>query len=44
MTYVRKIAGNVRGTVSNHIINKVRGINRVLYDISGKPLATIEWA
>ncbi|MBN1924776.1 MAG: glutamine-hydrolyzing GMP synthase [Prolixibacteraceae bacterium] len=29
--------------VSNEIINKVRGINRVVYDISSKPPATIEW-
>jgi GMP synthase (glutamine-hydrolysing) len=31
------------GVVSNRIINEVRGINRVVYDISGKPPATIEW-
>ena len=30
-------------TVSNEIINNVRGINRVVYDISSKPPATIEW-
>ena len=30
-------------TVSNKIINKVNGINRVVYDISSKPPATIEW-
>ncbi|MEJ6648988.1 MAG: glutamine-hydrolyzing GMP synthase [Burkholderiales bacterium] len=29
--------------VSNRIINEVKGINRVVYDISGKPPATIEW-
>ena len=29
--------------VSNRIINEIRGINRVVYDISGKPPATIEW-
>ena len=29
--------------VSNDIINRVRGINRVVYDISSKPPATIEW-
>jgi GMP synthase (glutamine-hydrolysing) len=29
--------------VSNEIINQVRGINRVVYDISSKPPATIEW-
>jgi GMP synthase (glutamine-hydrolysing) len=31
------------GKVSSRIINEVRGINRVVYDISGKPPATIEW-
>ena len=31
------------GHVSNEIINQVRGINRVVYDISSKPPATIEW-
>lgn len=31
------------GTISNEIINKVKGINRVVYDISSKPPATIEW-
>lgn len=31
------------GKVSNRIINEIRGINRVVYDISGKPPATIEW-
>jgi GMP synthase (glutamine-hydrolysing) len=31
------------GRVSNRIINEVRGINRVCYDVSGKPPATIEW-
>lgn len=30
-------------TISNRIINEVRGINRVTYDISSKPPATIEW-
>jgi GMP synthase (glutamine-hydrolysing) len=29
--------------ISNDIINKVKGINRVVYDISSKPPATIEW-
>jgi GMP synthase (glutamine-hydrolysing) len=33
----------VLSKVSNDIINKVRGINRVVYDISSKPPATIEW-
>lgn len=31
------------GKVSNDIINKIKGINRVVYDISSKPPATIEW-
>lgn len=31
------------GAVSNEIINNVKGINRVVYDISSKPPATIEW-
>ncbi len=31
------------GRVSNRVINEVRGLNRVVYDVSGKPPATIEW-
>ncbi len=31
------------GKISNRVINEVRGINRVVYDISSKPPATIEW-
>ncbi len=34
---------DVLATMSNRIINEVRGINRVCYDISSKPPATIEW-
>jgi GMP synthase (glutamine-hydrolysing) len=34
---------NLLSRVSNRIINEVRGINRVVYDISSKPPATIEW-
>ncbi|TKB97346.1 glutamine-hydrolyzing GMP synthase [Pedobacter cryotolerans] len=34
---------SVLAKISNEIINKVRGINRVVYDISSKPPATIEW-
>ncbi|MFL6648008.1 MAG: glutamine-hydrolyzing GMP synthase [Sulfurifustaceae bacterium] len=33
----------VLSAVSNRIINEVRGVSRVVYDISGKPPATIEW-
>ena len=34
---------DVLGTVSNRIINEIREVSRVVYDISGKPPATIEW-
>ncbi len=34
---------DVLAKISNEIINKVRGVNRVVYDISSKPPATIEW-
>ncbi|MBI4686836.1 MAG: glutamine-hydrolyzing GMP synthase [Nitrospirae bacterium] len=34
---------DLMGTVSNRIINEVRGVNRVVYDISSKPPSTIEW-
>ncbi|MBI3314094.1 MAG: glutamine-hydrolyzing GMP synthase [Candidatus Omnitrophica bacterium] len=38
-----KIPSDVLGRISNRMINEVRGINRVCYDISSKPPATIEW-
>jgi GMP synthase (glutamine-hydrolysing) len=38
-----KLPYDVLGTISNRIINEVRGINRVVYDITSKPPGTIEW-
>lgn len=38
-----KIPYDLLGTISNRIINEVRGVNRVVYDISSKPPSTIEW-
>ncbi len=38
-----KIPDEVLGRISNRIINEVKGINRVVYDISSKPPGTIEW-
>jgi len=34
---------DVMGQISNRLINEVRGVNRVVYDVSSKPPATIEW-
>ena len=39
----KRIPWEVLATISNRILNEVRGIGRVTYDISGKPPATIEW-
>ena len=41
--HVAELPHALLAKVSNRIINEVRGINRVVYDISGKPPATIEW-
>ena len=38
-----KIPYETLGIISNRIINEIKGINRVVYDISSKPPGTIEW-
>ncbi len=38
-----RLPDDLLGRVSNRIINEVRGVNRVVYDISSKPPSTIEW-
>ena len=38
-----KLPYNILGRISNRIINEVKGVNRVVYDISSKPPSTIEW-
>jgi GMP synthase (glutamine-hydrolysing) len=38
-----RLPADLLARISNRIINEVKGINRVVYDISSKPPATIEW-
>ncbi|HOX09288.1 MAG TPA: GMP synthase (glutamine-hydrolyzing), partial [Candidatus Omnitrophota bacterium] len=38
-----KLPYDLLGRISNRIINEVKGVNRVVYDISSKPPSTIEW-
>lgn len=38
-----KVPYDILGRISNRIINEVKGVNRVVYDISSKPPSTIEW-
>jgi len=38
-----RLPDDVLASISNRIINEVKGVNRVLYDVSSKPPATIEW-
>jgi GMP synthase (glutamine-hydrolysing) len=38
-----KMPYDVMGRISNRIINEVKGVNRVVFDITSKPPGTIEW-
>jgi GMP synthase (glutamine-hydrolysing) len=38
-----RVSHEILAAMSNRIINSVKGVNRVVYDISSKPPGTIEW-
>ena len=38
-----RLSDDLLAVISSRIVNEVRGINRVVYDISSKPPSTIEW-